>query len=315
MNHEKHTLTAAEWNLMECLWHHAPCTARQAIDYLAQSAGWSRSTTLTMLRRMTGKGLISCQEGGEVRTYAPLVQREEAASLSRRDAEPACDGATIRRIGKDQRSPYGTALIETACAKSSTSGLPGIATMMTDCKTAIKERVIMIARKPKTAIYALIAVLLVTTITAGCTFSGAGNQDGSPSGGNTGATEDRKTDIEEAIYAGTSIPITWTHAVPGAHCAAYCGTYNGYDILYLNPHAVIAQYTPPLEIAGVSIHWATGSEIWGYQDGEFFVFSKMYEDGLLSDSDVAQIAEAINSYSCVDDRPVELPTDAADPAS
>lgn len=80
MGHDKQTLTAAEWNLMECLWHRAPCTAREAIDYLARSAGWSRSTTLTMLRRMTEKGLIDCRERGGVNTYSPLVQREAAAN-------------------------------------------------------------------------------------------------------------------------------------------------------------------------------------------------------------------------------------------
>ena len=43
-------LTAAEWNLMECLWECAPRTGREAVDYLQKSVGWSRSTTLTMLR-------------------------------------------------------------------------------------------------------------------------------------------------------------------------------------------------------------------------------------------------------------------------
>lgn len=80
MNHERKTLTAAEWNLMECLWQHASCTGREAIDYLAQSAGWSRSTTLTMLRRMTEKGLISCREQNGVNTYSPLIQRDAAVS-------------------------------------------------------------------------------------------------------------------------------------------------------------------------------------------------------------------------------------------
>ena len=80
MNHDRQTLTAAEWNLMECLWQHSPCTGREAIDYLAQSAHWSRSTTLTMLRRMTEKGLISCREQNGVNTYSPLIPREAAAN-------------------------------------------------------------------------------------------------------------------------------------------------------------------------------------------------------------------------------------------
>lgn len=78
--HEKETsLTAAEWNLMECLWEYAPRTGRETVEYLQKSVGWSRSTTLTMLRRMTEKGLITCESDGEVLTYRPLIRREDAA--------------------------------------------------------------------------------------------------------------------------------------------------------------------------------------------------------------------------------------------
>ena len=78
MNHNKQALTAAEWNVMECLWNHAPCTGREAVSHLAESADWSRSTTLTMLRRMCEKGLISCQEQDGINTYLPLIAREDA---------------------------------------------------------------------------------------------------------------------------------------------------------------------------------------------------------------------------------------------
>lgn len=71
-------LTPAEWHLMECLWEQAPRTGREVVDYLKADMGWSKSTTLTMLRRMTEKGLISCDESGEVRCYRPLVKRQEA---------------------------------------------------------------------------------------------------------------------------------------------------------------------------------------------------------------------------------------------
>lgn len=71
-------LTNAEWNVMECLWELAPCTGRQAVEYLNSSVGWTKSTTLTMLRRMTDKGLVACDGSGEVRMYTALVAREEA---------------------------------------------------------------------------------------------------------------------------------------------------------------------------------------------------------------------------------------------
>lgn len=79
MRHDNITLTPAEWNLMECLWEKSPCTGREAVEYLEGNVGWSRSTTLTMLRRMTEKGLIECTEPNGVKLYSPLVRREEAA--------------------------------------------------------------------------------------------------------------------------------------------------------------------------------------------------------------------------------------------
>lgn len=72
-------LTPAEWNLMECLWEQSPRTGREAIDYLSLHARWNRSTTLTLLRRMTEKGYISCTEENGLNMYRPCIAREDAA--------------------------------------------------------------------------------------------------------------------------------------------------------------------------------------------------------------------------------------------
>lgn len=72
------SLTPTEWNLMECLWESAPRTGREAIEYLKDRVGWSRSTTLTMLRRMTKKKIIDCMEIDGLKTYFPLIRREDA---------------------------------------------------------------------------------------------------------------------------------------------------------------------------------------------------------------------------------------------
>ena len=74
-------LTPAEWHVMECLWQRTPCTGREATDYLSHHAGWSRSTTLTMLRRMCEKGLITCREANGMNTYSPLLRQEDATLL------------------------------------------------------------------------------------------------------------------------------------------------------------------------------------------------------------------------------------------
>ena len=78
MEHQDKILTPTEWNLMECLWAASPRTGRDAVEYLKETVGWSRSTTLTMLRRMTEKGLIEAHEAGGMLVYSPLIRREDA---------------------------------------------------------------------------------------------------------------------------------------------------------------------------------------------------------------------------------------------
>ncbi len=71
-------LTAAEWYLMECLWEHSPRTGREVIEDMKTRQNWNRSTTLTMLRRMTEKNHIQCEESDGVRVYSPMIRREDA---------------------------------------------------------------------------------------------------------------------------------------------------------------------------------------------------------------------------------------------
>ena len=81
MDHLRSPLTSAEWYVMECLWQKSPCTGREVTEYLSQHAGWSRSTALTMLRRMHEKNLIACQEIDGIKTYSPLLQQEDATLM------------------------------------------------------------------------------------------------------------------------------------------------------------------------------------------------------------------------------------------
>lgn len=101
--------------------------------------------------------------------YNPLVWL--AASLSRRDAELACDEATIKRLGEDERAAYGRTLIGIACEKRAT--LLRTATTMNCGKAGLRERILLIAKKPKTAVYAVIILIIAAVAITGCTFTGA----------------------------------------------------------------------------------------------------------------------------------------------
>lgn len=100
--------------------------------------------------------------------YNPLVWW--AAELSRRDAELACDEATIRRIGESERAAYGRTLIRMTCEKR--PALLVTATMMTDSGKGLRERITLLVKKPKTAAYTAVAVLLIACLSIACTFTG-----------------------------------------------------------------------------------------------------------------------------------------------
>ena len=94
-----------------------------------------------------------------------------AAKLSRQDGELACDEATIRALGESERAAYGRTLIRMACGRGVSPLLT--ATTMDGGKTSLHERIVLLAKKPRTAVTAAIAVVLAAALCIGCTFTGA----------------------------------------------------------------------------------------------------------------------------------------------
>lgn len=110
-----------------------------------------------------------------VHWYNPLVWL--AATLSRRDSELACDEGTIKRLGEASRLEYGRTIIGLTCGKRKTMDLLCCATTMTDGIKGIRERITLIARKPKVLVPALVAAALVAAVAVGCTFTGAKSEN------------------------------------------------------------------------------------------------------------------------------------------
>ena len=111
--------------------------------------------------------------------YNPLVWA--AAILSKQDAELACDEATIKSLGEDERTAYGRTLIGMTCVRRDPRSLMLTATTMLGTKKTLKDRISLIARKPRTALYTLIACVLVAALAVGCTFTGAPTEPTEPS--------------------------------------------------------------------------------------------------------------------------------------
>ena len=126
--------------------------------------------------------------------YNPLVWC--AAVLSRNDAELACDEATIKRLGEAERARYGCTLIGMTCRRR--GDVLVMATTMVGSGRNIKERIALIVRKPKTALYTLLAVILIAAMSVGVTFTGCGSKDGSGvSGGNADGSEAADGDVDK----------------------------------------------------------------------------------------------------------------------
>ncbi len=70
-------LTNSEWHIMENLWEASPKTATQLIKAMEEEAGWAKSTTKTVLKRMEQKGYIAYREGEKAREYYAVLMRNE----------------------------------------------------------------------------------------------------------------------------------------------------------------------------------------------------------------------------------------------
>ena len=108
-----------------------------------------------------------------VHWYNPLVWW--AAFLSRQDGELACDEATIQALGEEERAEYGRTLIGMTCQKK--SNVLVTATTMAMGKDGLRERIVLIAKKPRMALYTLLIVVVAAAVAVGCTFTGAKDEE------------------------------------------------------------------------------------------------------------------------------------------
>ena len=102
--------------------------------------------------------------------YNPLVWL--SAALSKRDGELACDEGALRNADDPTRAAYGLALIRLVTTRPALTDLLCCATTMTAGKSGLKERITMIAKKPRTLLTAFAAAAFLVGLAVGCTFTG-----------------------------------------------------------------------------------------------------------------------------------------------
>ena len=71
-------LTNSEWYVLSCLWEESPMTVMQLVAALHDKVGWAKSTTITTLRRMEDKGLVTVEIHGRTKYYTPALERDKA---------------------------------------------------------------------------------------------------------------------------------------------------------------------------------------------------------------------------------------------
>jgi len=99
-----------------------------------------------------------------------------AAILSREDSELACDEGAIKQLGDESRLAYGHTLLEMVAIRKAFTGLTCAATTMNSGKRSLKARLNLIIKSPKTFASAIVAVLLISAMCVGCTFTGASEE-------------------------------------------------------------------------------------------------------------------------------------------
>lgn len=113
--------------------------------------------------------------------YHPLVWL--AAYRSGRDGELACDAATIKAIGEENRVEYGKILIEIARGARKAPSAFRIFECFAGAaggKREMKKRMQLIVNRPQTKFRALLALVLVCVWITGCTFGSAVSEKSSP---------------------------------------------------------------------------------------------------------------------------------------
>lgn len=71
----RNTLFDSEAKVMEIVWAHAPISAKEVSVIAADTIGWNKNTTYTVLKKLEAKGFLRREDPGFVCT--PLVTRDQ----------------------------------------------------------------------------------------------------------------------------------------------------------------------------------------------------------------------------------------------
>lgn len=139
---------------------------------IVEDAGRLRHVvTHEMCHKKHGDSLWSVLRGVLLCVYwvNPLVW--VAAVLSKRDCELACDEEALLILGDEERIPYGETLLSIITRRGKLSDIACMATTMTGSGRSVRERIRMIAEKPRVLGAAVVAALLLVMVVSVFVFT------------------------------------------------------------------------------------------------------------------------------------------------
>lgn len=121
-----------------------------------------------------------------------------AAYAAKQDSELACDEAAIGLLGEESRFAYGRTLLSLLSDGRTKAGINGIVMAMEGKEKGMRERVFMIARKPRTGKGVAVVIPVLMAVMCGCAFTGAQVQ-GDAAGITETEAEAQRQEQEEAL--------------------------------------------------------------------------------------------------------------------
>ena len=177
--------------------------------------------------------------------FNPLVWL--AAVLSRRDCELSGDEGAIRLRGEEERTAYGRTLLSLVTTGANPTELLRTATTMSSGARGLRERIALIAKKPRRAAGVLAAALVVVAVAVGCTFTGAQPQETpepsptgdiqspSPSPTETGTPDNSAVLVDDFSYTGIHRDVTYYPDAPTDGSEFDESTARAYTIVLAQP--------------------------------------------------------------------------------
>ena len=93
---EKGKLFEGERKLMELVWAHEGASAKELSALAAETIGWNKNTTYTVIKKLVAKGVIRREEPGFI--CRSLVGREEAGRAEAKAVLRSFFGGSVKAL-------------------------------------------------------------------------------------------------------------------------------------------------------------------------------------------------------------------------